>query len=392
MPEKVIVKPNLIRWAIDRSRLPVHALTVKFPKLDAWKSGKLQPTIGQLELFAKATFTPLGYLFLDSPPDETLPIPDFRTVGDSPIGRPSPDLIETIQAMQRRQAWMHEFLIEESQEPLSFVGSATGRRDIAGLSTSIRRKLGLESGWARTLSTWEAAVRTLRDAADRVGILVGSSGIVGLNTRRALKPQEFRGFVLCDEYAPLIFVNSNDSKSAQMFTLAHELAHLWIGEGGLFNLIRTLPNNQENEQFCNRVAAEFLVPADEFSEYWTAAKDNIQPFHWIARQFKVSPVVAARRALDLRFITRAMFVAFYEQDQADWNAQKARRKAGGASGGNFYASQSSRLGKRFSLAVVRAAREGRLLYREAYQLTDLRGETFAKYAELLRQEAAHGGR
>ncbi|MEX0700836.1 MAG: ImmA/IrrE family metallo-endopeptidase [Planctomycetales bacterium] len=213
---------------------------------------------------------------------------------------------------------------------------------------------------------------------------MATSGIVGLNTHRPLDPQEFRGFVLCDDYAPLIFVNGSDSKSSQMFTLAHELVHIWLGAEGLFNLIKMMPHRDETERFCNQVAAEFLVPAHKLKERWEEAAATASPFHTIGRWFKVSPVVAARRALDLGLINRARFFAFYEQDREEWQRRKAeeKQKKGGP---NFYVVQDGRLGRRFAYAVVRAAREGRLPYREAYRLTDLRGEAFNRYANLLVQ-------
>ncbi len=190
--------------------------------------------------------------------------------------------------------------------------------------------------------------------------------------------------MLCDEYAPLIFVNGNDSKSAQMFTLAHELVHIWVGQGGLFNLINMMPHRNETERFCNQVAAELLVPAHKLSERWPEVRAAAKPFHELARVFKVSPVVAARRALDLGLISKQQFFAFYERDQAEWQKRKAqeKEKRGGPS---FYVVQDARLGRRFAYAVVRAVREGRLFYREAYRLTDLRGETFDRYASLLTQ-------
>jgi len=388
MTESVSVKPELIRWAIDRSRLHVDDLAQAFPKLDQWQRGELMPTFKQLEQFANKTMTPLGYLFLDSPPDEKLPIPDFRTVGDSPIERPTPNLLETIQVMQRRQAWMHEFVIEDGQGPLEFIGSAKSVQNIVSLAARIREALGLGTDWAETHGKWEDALRTFRNSAERIGILVATSSVVGLNNHRQLDPQEFRGFVLCDDYAPLIFVNNADSKSAQMFTLAHELVYLWIGRDGLFNLINMMPHQDATERFCNQVAAEFLVPGHKLSERWSEVKNVEKPFHRIAGWFKVSPVVAARRALDLKLISRSDFFDFYEQDQAEWLRRKAQEKAkqrekrGGA---NFYDVQDVRLGKRFAYAVVRAAREGRLLYGEAYKLTDLKGQTFSRYADLLMQ-------
>jgi Zn-dependent peptidase ImmA (M78 family) len=209
---------------------------------------------------------------------------------------------------------------------------------------------------------------------------------VGLNNHRPLDPQEFRGFVLCDEYAPLVFVNSADSKSARMFTLAHELAHLWLGKDGLFNLIKMMPHHDESERYCNQVAAELLVPGHKLLERWKEANANARPFQTIGRWFKVSPVVAARRALDLNLITKAQFFTFYQQDREEWERRKAEEKLKKAKGGpNFYDVQDSRLGRRFAYAVVCAAREGRLPYRHAYQLTDLKGETFDRYASLLTQ-------
>lgn len=385
MSQTVAIKGELIRWAIDRSRLPVDDLNQLFPNLAEWQREVRMPTYRQLEKFASKTMTPLGYLFLDSPPDERLPIPDFRTLGDAPIDRPSPNLIETIQVMQRRQAWMREHVVEDGQEPLEFVGSAVNVHNVASLAARIREALGLNADWAGIHPTWEVALRTLRGAAERIGILVATSGVVRLNNRRPLDPQEFRGFVLCDSYVPLIFVNGADSKSAQMFTLAHELVHVWLGRGGLFNLIKMMPYEDETERFCNQVAAEFLVPGHRLRERWDEAKATDAPFPTIARWFKVSPVVAARRALDLGLIGKARFFAFYEQDQEEWRRRKVDETRTKKGGPNFYDVQDLRLGKRFAYAVVRAAREGRLLYREAYQLTDLKGETFNRYADLLVQ-------
>jgi Zn-dependent peptidase ImmA (M78 family) len=232
-------------------------------------------------------------------------------------------------------------------------------------------------------STWEEALRTLRQSAERIGILVATNSVVGLNNHRQLHPQEFRGFVLCDNYAPLIFVNGADSKSAQMFTLAHELVHIWVGRDALVNLIKTMPHDDETERFCNQTAAEFLVPAHKLRQRWEEAKNTDSPFRTIGRWYKVSPVVAARRALDLRLITKAEFFQFYERDQDEWLKRKAEEKKHKTGGPNFYDVQDVRLGKRFAYAVVRAAREGRLLYRDAYELTDLKGETFTRYAERL---------
>ena len=376
---RVTVRPELFRWARERSRLSADALTEWFPSYPAWESGQAKPTLRQLEELAKRTFTPLGYFFLPAPPDDSLTIPDFRTLKDQPLRRPSPNLLETVQTMQRRQSWMREFLIDQGQPPLPFLGSATLQADPTEVAARIRAVLGMEEDWAGQLATWSDAFRALRAAVEQAGILVASNGVVGNNPHRKLDPQEFRGFILMDEHAPLVFINGADGKAAQMFTLAHELGHLWLGRGGLFNLVSLQPADVDVEQFSNRVAAEFLIPARALHGFWAEAAQTLEPFQTLARRFKVSPIVAARRALDLGLIDKPSFFAFYELYQEDERRKTALKQTGG----DFYATQDVRLGKRFAHAVVRAAKEGRLLYRDAYHLTGLSGDTFDKYAKTL---------
>ena len=380
---RVDVKPELLRWARERARLRIEDLLQRFPKLREWEAGEAQPTFRQLEAFSDATTVPFGYLFLPDPPDEPLPIPDFRTLGDKPVRRPSPNLLDTVFDMQRRQAWLREERIEEGQSPLSFVGSATPDAVPARIASAMRRVLGLAGGWADLQGTWSDALRTLRDRAELAGIIVVINGIVGNNTRRKLDPEEFRGFVLPDEYAPFVFVNVADGKAAQMFTLAHELAHLWIGEAGIFDLRDMQPATDPRERFCNAVAAEFLIPEDELRRAWRENASTREPFGALARRFKVSELVAARRALDAGLTDRDAFFRFYRAYEED----ERRRAARQASGGNFYATQNSRVGRAFAEAVVRAVREGRLLYRDAFQLTGLHWATFDRYVATLEAPA-----
>jgi Zn-dependent peptidase ImmA (M78 family) len=209
--------------------------------------------------------------------------------------------------------------------------------------------------------------------------MVVVNGIVENNTRRKLDVAEFRGFVLVDDYAPLVFVNGADGKAAQMFTLAHELAHVWLGSSAAFDLRELQPANDRTELACNRVAAEFLVPEAQLRASWPALRRDAEPFQAIARQFKVSSLVGARRALDLQLISKREFLDFYGEYQEDERRAAAKKPEGG----DFYATQNLRIGRRFAQAVVQAASEGRLLYRDAYQLTGLYGKTFASYAESL---------
>jgi Zn-dependent peptidase ImmA (M78 family) len=241
----------------------------------------------------------------------------------------------------------------------------------------------MDDQWASTYPTWEKALHALREKVEEVGILVVIDSI-GKNFQRKSNfdesydfELEVRGFVLVDKYAPLIFINNRDGKAAQMFTLAHELAHLWVGKSAAFDLRNLQPAESEVEKACNRIAAEFLLPREQFLQYWREVGNK--DFQAIARQFKVSEIVVARRALDLGLISRDEFFKFYNSE-CERLAEK-RKQTNARGGGDFYATQKLRLGQRFAEAVVLAAKEGYLLYSEAYRLTGLYGKTFEKFAE-----------
>lgn len=377
---RVSIRPEMLRWALERAGMDVRELEPRFPRLPAWELGEERPTLKQLEAFAKATHAPFGYLFLPEPPEERIPIPDFRTIGGK-INRPSPNLLDTIYTMQRRLAWLREDRIECETEPLDFVGSARLSDDPQAIGQEMRRTVGIGSEWAAKRHSWIDAVSEMREAIERIGVMAVINGVVGNNTHRKLNVEEFRGFSLCDEYTPLIFVNGADAKSAQMFTMAHELAHIWLGKAGegLSGFKNINPDGTEVETFCDKAAAEFLLPARELKAQWRNFKREQQPFNMLARRFKVSPIVVGRRAMDLSLVDRESFFAFYRE----YIGEERQKTGDSESGGDFYRNQNVRVGQMFAANVIRAALEGRLSFREAYDLTGLRGGTFQEYASRL---------
>ena len=375
---RVPVPPKMLRWACKRAGYDVEHFVARIPQLAAWVRREKYPTLKQLEKLAKATHTPLGYLFLSEPPEERLPVPDYRTVAGARRDRPSPDLLDTLYTMQRRQEWLRESLIEIDAEPLAFVASARLDDEPDAVGREMRRALGLDSGWAARVGTWQDAVREIRRAIEQLGVMAVINGVVGNNTHRRLSVEEFRGFALTDSHAPLIFVNGADAKSAQMFTLAHELAHIWLGTEGLSGFESLVPGGTDIEDWCNRAAAELLAPERELRVHWRKARRAESPFGALARRFKVSPVVAARRALDLKLIGRNRFFEFYDD-----YVGRERRHGTEPSGGDFYNNQNTRVGELFATHVLRAAMEGRIGFKEAYDFTGLRGGTFQKYAKRL---------
>ena len=226
---RVAIRPEMLRWAVERAGLVPDDLQARFTKFPEWLEGEVHPTLKQLENFAKAVHVPIGYLFLPEPPEEALPIPDFRTLEGRQLARPSPNLLEMIYACQERQSWYADFARLYQDPELDFVGSATLQTSPEAVAGKIRTALGFSVEERRDCGTWTDALRMFIRQADQAGILVMTSGVVFSNNKRPLDVDEFRGFALVDRLAPLVFINGSDSKSAQMFTLAHELAHIWLG-------------------------------------------------------------------------------------------------------------------------------------------------------------------
>ena len=352
----------MLRWACERGGFELGEVARRVPQLLAWESGERQPTLKQLEGFAKATHTPIGYFFLPEPPVERVPIPDFRTIADKPVIRPSPNLLDTIYLCQQRQDWYRDYARSEGDEPLAVVGSARSTDDVADTAAVIRDALGFNLDERRKFATWTEALRRLIEQADSMGVLVMVDGVVGSNTSRKLDPDEFRGFTLIDDVVPLIFVNGADTKAAQMFTLAHELAHVWLGQSALSDSqARTLPNH-DVERWCNQVAAETLVPLTAVRDAYEPKAELRTELDRLARRFKVSTLVVLRRLRDIDALTA-------KQCREAYGAELERlRELPAGSGGDFYLTLGARVGQRFAHAVVASTLEGRLSFTEAFRL------------------------
>ncbi|MFN4178321.1 ImmA/IrrE family metallo-endopeptidase [Phenylobacterium sp.] len=371
---RVPVSPDMLRWARERAGPDGLDLERRFPKIADWEGGDLQPTLKQLEAFARATHVPLGYLFLPKPPVETVPIPDFRTIEGRPVRRPSPNLLDTIYSCQERQSWYREFTQLTRQPEVPFVGSATVDTAPEDVARRMREELGFDLDERRDCPTWTEALRLFIQQADRSGVLVMVSGVVMSNNQRALDPEEFRGFALADRLAPLVFINGADTKSAQMFTLAHELAHLWLGATALSDAGAAPPTGYRREEvWCNQVAAELLVPLAALRADLIPGEAVAAAMTRLSRRYKVSTLVVLRRLVDVGFVSRAVFEAAWVQE-----IQRLRELAlrnGG--GGDFYRTTLSRVSRRFARALVESTLEGQTLYRDAFRMLGVsRTETF----------------
>jgi len=365
MTVRVPVSGTLLSWARERSRLAPGELESRFPALLEWEEGTKLPTLKQLERFAQATHTPIGYLFLPEPPEESLPIPDFRTIGNIEVGQASPDLLDTVYQCQQRQDWYRDYARVHQESPVPFVGTFIAGTDVADSAAQMSAVLSFAPEERGT--TWSEAFRRLIEEADDHGVLVMVSGIVGSNTHRKLDPEEFRGFALADDLAPVIFINGSDTKAAQIFTLAHELVHIWLGESAVDDPEMSASSSNSIERWCNEVAAEFLLPAAALRGVSVDWDDLTEELERLARQFKVSTLVVLRRLFDTGYFTLPQYRAAYPDERERILALMEERSSGGG-GGNFYNTQPVRVSKRFARALIESTLEGQTLHRDAFRM------------------------
>ena len=366
MTTAVNVIPEVLRWARERAEVETATLSNRFPRYQEWENGTAQPTLKQLERLARTLHASVGYFFLPDPPEEELPIPDFRTVGNKRSGRPSVSLLDTVYLCQQRQDWYRDFARMEGEDPVPFVGSATPESPVRSTAEEMRTVLRFDLEERRSAATWTDALRRFIEQADAIGVLVMVNGVVGNNTSRKLDPDEFRGFALVDDLAPLVFINGADSKAAQMFTLAHEMAHLWLGESALSDLEATSEPSHAVEAWCNRVAAELLVPMESLRLEYRRSPNLTDELNRLARRFKVSTLVVLRRVFDAGELGRDSFTSAYRRE-LDRLGRIPR-----TGGGTFHPTLKTRVGHRFGVAMAMSTLGGRTSFSESFRLLGIR--------------------
>ncbi|WP_395153860.1 ImmA/IrrE family metallo-endopeptidase [Ilumatobacter sp.] len=374
MTVRVEVSPEVLRWARTRSGIDDETWTIRFKDYDAWVNGDKTPTVKQLQSFATRAYAPFGQLLLAEPPQEEVPIPDFRTVGNRPVAQPTADLLDVIYQCQRRQDWYRTNQLILGADELSFVGSLTTETPIAEAAGELRQLLDWTGETRAELRSWDGAVTRLRENAESAGVLVMISGIVGSNTHRKLNPADFRGFALVDPHASIVFVNGADSKSAQLFTLAHELAHVMLGSTALSDLTGESIQTNDTELWCNQVAAELLVPMGEFRSRFDPLLDLREQLQALAEVFRVSTQVILGQIRAGGWIDWGRYL---EELRLERTRVAGLVSATASTGGNFYNSKPVQVSKRFARELIASTFESRTAYTEAFRLLDVsKSETF----------------
>lgn len=372
---EALITPQMVTWARERANLTPEILAQKMSvsakKIYAWENEtKLEhPSFRQAINLSSKLHIPLGYLYLTTPPIEDVPLPDLRTVANKPIERPSPEFIDTIYDACRKQQWYRDYLLDEGLSELEFAGKYKVTDDPKTIASDIQNTLSINDDLRKDSPNWNQFLTSLVRHAEHSRILVLRNSVVGNNVYRKLDVEEFRGFAICDKIAPLVFINTRDYQTAQIFTLIHEIAHIWVGEGGISNLdfkLRASQQRSEVDGLCDSIASEVLVPENHFIHGWDVARTIDDNISHLAINFKVSSFVILRRAYSLSLITRDEFISNYDD-----LLRKVRPKTK-EERGDFHSLLKSRNSYTFTATLIVGLADGSVSPKEASQLLNIR--------------------
>ena len=396
MQQQVIsANPALLRWARRTAGLSVQdaVLRAKIGKqrqrkneesttaeeqLISWEEGRAAPSLTQLKALANVYRRPLVTFFLPKPPTEVAQLMDYRTVPNTP--QESTEFA----ALKRRIYQLHRELNaiakEEEREPLSFVGSCTMRDGVFSTVDTIRSVLTFCADEIHNSSCDTFCI--LRDKIQRAGVYIILMGDLG-NYKSKVTPDEFRGIAIADTFAPLIVINRYDTPASMLFTLVHELAHIFLGSSGVSNqnVFESKTLHKSLEQFCNAVAAEFLVPEVQLRSSWNEpCVDLEKAVEQLVRFFHVSSEVILRRLSDLGYINEEEYSRLISLYRARWKRikEKNRTSAGGQSA-NILARYN--IGTKILSTLLRAVDGGLITLLDAARVLNMSVSRFEKVAK-----------
>ena len=364
-----IIRPEInnqiFSWAIARIGITPDEVVLKYPKFLQWQTGETSATVNQLKDFSNSYHFPFGYFFLRTIPLETTQneIPFFRSNNEF-LAADNENVNETVKILKNRQEWLSGYMKDNGVDKNSIIGKYKDETNIQEITVGIRNYLELNDDWYISLRSPIEAIRLLKDKLEERNIIITFNSVVNNNGHRHIPVKLCRGFCLIDDYTPFIFVNSSDSKSAQLFTIVHEIAHIFIsytagyGDHG----VETLADPRE--ALCDQIAANLLVPEDALLANSKLTNEEL------AKLFNVSELVILRRKLDCKLISKRDFNEAYHM--------LPPYKKTGSSGGDFYRTAEQRISPKLLRCLNNAIHERAITPMEAYRLSGLKGDTFTR--------------
>ena len=367
---KIKVKKEIYEWAIKESQKDIEEIKIKFRNIEKWINQDEFPTFRQIEKLANFLKVPLGYMFLDKPPKSNIIESEYRTIGNK---KPyiSKNLKDTIYDMSRKQDWISEYRKDNGWDRIIVDNyNELDVDDILGIVKKAKEFLNLEEFWYKDCKDNRIAYNFLREKLELKGIIVMQNGIVGSNTHRKLDIDEFRGFMLYDEYAPLIFINANDSITGKIFTLVHEFIHILFKEDDILENI-DLFRDMKLESQINKITVEFLMPESHIKKYWNKQEKTLNQIEELSKLFNVSRLALAIRLNSLKLINQSLVREVNEVTKKDLKKKKDK-----SNGGDYWVTYKSRYSNNFIETVIQGAESGEISYNYAFKLLDVRAKNY----------------
>jgi len=368
MADKAYITPNVLKWARESAKMTEETAAAKIPKLTVvklkeWEDGTSQPTIRQAQILAKAYKRPFALFFLPEVPKDFQPLQDFRKSGSKELTTSS---IFIIREIQQKQAWISDVYSENNEEKLPFVGRFSLNSNPKDVADDILATLGINPSKYKT----DNPIREWINAAESNGIFVSRTSFI--HSKMKLDSEELQGFAIADQFAPFVFVNSDDWNAPQLFTLVHEIAHIWIAATGISNEIEPEIDNRDKfnpiELFCNEVAANALIPTEIILNIDRRVFKNSQDIFKTAKNLGVSSFAFLVRALNLQLVTNPEYKVLKRQTEIDYQAflkREAEKKAAlklkqkeKPGGPNPYLLRLNKNSRLFTQVVLDALRSG----------------------------------
>lgn len=392
MAEKAYITPEVLKWARESARMSLEIacrkVNVSVEKLHRWEQGEAVPTINQAEVLANAYKRPFAVLFLPKIPRDFTLLQDFRAKTAAPLGTGAMFIMREI---QQKQEWLRELYEENKEKPLPFVGRFSLQSDPRDVAADILATLEINP--AAYSSTNQ--LREWINKTEAIGICVSRTSFIHSNLK--LDSEEFQGFVIADNLAPFIFINSDDWEAPQLFTLVHEIAHIWIAESGVTN--PPSPGSilkdrfHPTELFCNEVAANALMPSDIMRALSKNSLGSYERIRQSAKRLGVSGLAFLVRFLKMGLLSPDAYRGYKEQADEEFEAfeqreaeKKARQKLAAKKGGpNYYTLQLGKNGKLFTQIVIDAFNGGVIAPTQASSLINAQVNKFSIYESMIHQ-------
>lgn len=393
---RIDVKPEILEWvAANAQNLSVHWQQ----QLNAWLTGDKKPTVKQLQGMSLSAKVPFGYFFLNQVPHEDYPLLKYRTVDNVEIEKPSRDLIDVMTDMAMKQEWLSDYWQKQGISQNWFNGAAQRVQNLSTLTAQqqaakILQHLELPAGWNEGPKR-RNRFKELCTRVSAMNVTVMQDSCVRGNTHRPLNEAEFRAFAMTDDYAPIIFINRQDGYRAQLFSLVHELVHLWYGQSELFNFdfkATTMVRRPVTEQVINQISEEILFDQPTFERLWGEFVNEPTPVRvkHVAEKLGTSPLSAGIRAVHLQLISQQVVDNLKQQLQSEYQQYKQQQRAQ-AGGPSIYAVRATRIDHAFVAAVVRSAQAGDTSYPDAFDLVGVKnGAGFDQLVAAIKESDSHG--